>query len=910
MAQNYAVLGWQTAPDSDLALVCIGEEGLSASQPVVAESQLFGPSFLLCFRPDGLRGRWRDAWDALDAQGRCLDARLLSRIVLPACDAQNVPGLAAALEVTADAEACESSVLLAAHVAAGLLDRLQKMPLGVLLELETLLKPTRHALRDVVQDAVKAAMKQSFGAKETRLADLLPKEGAAFKATRREAAKEPADPIDVEHTCGIFAQDGALAANHPGYEYRPEQVRMVHEVCDAFNDALVLMVEAGTGTGKSMAYLAPAIAWAVRNDDPVIISTNTKNLQAQLFKKDLPFLEESLSGAFTYALIKGRANYLCLRKFLMVLENADRELSETDRVEILPLVSWLPGTETGDCAECAGFGLGMGSELWTMVSTRPDECLGPRCRHWRRCFVRRARAKAQQADIVVANHATVFMETGAQSNVLPDYRCIVFDEAHNLEDVATSCLATEVVSWRVPRTLRRLFSAGRRDAGAGKGLFANLRFELAKAVPLIGQPVATAIGESVTRAIGEFDGVTRTGDALFDAVAALFDRVPRYVDRIRYDAENRPENWRDVAQDIMRHAEAISVLANRVEQIAREVESATEPGEGELRNLAETGAEVGTQVVQLRAMVQALEMVLKAEDDAFVYWAERGRTRRDTALCAAPLDIAKVMDEAVYSRARTVVITSATLTAGSSFDFMRDRLGARGPVSERVRTAALGSSFDFASQAFVAVPLFLPEPRSNGPDFVGPFTDLSVDVLRCTQGRGLVLFTSHSMLRQAADRMKDELGDAGIAVLAQGIDGARDRLLAEFKRDIGSVLLGTQSFWEGVDVQGEALSCLILAKLPFRPHTDPIVQARCELLERQGRNPFMDYMVPDAVLRLKQGFGRLIRSRQDRGVVVICDTRVVTKRYGRAFLESLPVKAKAYRGAERLVDALGDFLGS
>ena len=893
-----------------MALVRFNRSRVEKPTRITTGTQLHEEPFLLCFRPDELAGRWQDAWRALADQGRALDGGLLARIVFPTNTSHEPAALANHFGTTSTWSSGAERAAATAEVAQHLLTTLHAQPLAVLLEMEKLLKPLSHPLGELVVEAAREAVRKGFGVKQRTVSDLLHGEAVPVSRKARAPAKDPPVPLDVERVCRVFSPEGALAQNHRAYEFRPEQVRMVKEVCEAFNDSLVLMVEAGAGTGKSMAYLVPSIIWSVANDDPVIVSTNTKNLQAQLFKKDLPFLEHALEERFRYALIKGRANYLCRRKFLMVLCGADRELSDSNRIEILPVLTWLPKTGTGDVAEIAGFKPGMASDLWSMISTRPDECVGPRCRYWRRCFVRRARALAQQADVVIANHATVFSEGSGQSAVLPEHRCIVFDEAHNLEDVATNCLAITVASWQVPRILNRLFR-GRRD-GAGRGLFANLRFQLSKARSSVSPENASRISDEIATAVNRFVGVRQAGDATFSTLETLFAAADRRQgDRIRYDADHRPEDWPQVAQAISDYSDVISDLAEQVEKVATQTQSCAESDRAAepLQDLLEVGAEVRAQTVQLRAMMQSLEFVLKAEDENYVYWAERGRDRRSASLCAAPLDIAELMNRIVYSRSRTAIFTSATLAAEQSFDFMRDRLGARGAVSERTRTTALGSSFDFPRQVFAAVPVFLPEPRAYGPDFVGPFSELAVSVLKATRGRGLVLFTSHNMLRRSARAMKAALVAEGIPVLAQGIDGGRERLMAVFAHETASVLLGTQSFWEGVDVPGESLTCLILAKLPFRPHTDPIVSARCDLLERRGGNPFMDYMVPDAVIRLKQGFGRLIRTRQDRGVVLICDPRVVTKRYGQAFRDSLPAAVRAFPRADALLDALRSFLG-
>ena len=897
----FSIIDWQTDPHADLAMVRIHGDRVSKGAHPVGPADLHREEVVACFRCEELR--------PIAKLDNLLDATLLARIVLPTADRHDLPSLAAHFSIAAEWADATARASAAAQVWQALMKKLIEQPLSVLDEMVRLLKPTRNPLYDLIEAAAKQALRKGFGKGKRGLTDLLP-EGQPWAAhAKRPPPKEPPALLDVQTLCDAFGSDGVLAERFTEYEHRPEQIRMVREVCEAFNDALILMVEAGTGTGKSLAYLVPAVLWAVKNEDPVVVSTNTKNLQSQLFRSDLPFLEKALGGAFRYALIKGRANYLCVRKLLRVLNAAEQELSVQERFEILPILTWLAVTDTGDVAENSGFKPGMESDLWARLSTRPDECMGPRCRWARRCFVRRARAQALQADIVVANHATVFSEAGLQNMVLPPYRCVIFDEAHNVENVVTDCFAVTVAPWQIPRVLNRLFR-GRRD-GAGRGLFSSLRFQMSRAAGLP-EKRTRAISELIEQSITLFPEIRQASESLFDTVAMLFAGARPGGDRIRYGAERRPHNWPPVAHAVTELAGHLVGLAERLEQIHKQVISGskgkekTEP----YATFLELAADIGSQALRLRGIHQSLETVLNAKDPAYVYWAQAGARQNDRALCAAPLDIGGLMEEAVYSRARTVVFTSATLASEGRFDFMLDRLGLHGTAAGRLRAVDLGSSFDFSRQVLLAVPTFLPEPRAKGIDFVKPFCDLAVDMLRATSGRGLVLFTSHAMLRASQGIIKSALAEDGIRVLAQGVDGERTRLAALFAKDTSSVLLGTQSFWEGMDVPGESLSCLILAKLPFRPHTDPIVSARCDLLKSQDRNAFTDYMIPDAVLRLKQGFGRLIRTHKDCGVVVVCDSRMVTKAYGRAFRASLPTRTRVFRNSESLLSAAGGFLTS
>ena len=910
MGKSFSIIDWQSDPRVDLVLLRFERERVGKAVGPLSVSALSDQEPAVCFRAEELTCSRRRSEQGVLEGDRVIDANLLARTVWPTEESHKLEALAAKLGLDTDWPDAAARVRTAASVFAALLKGLAELPIPVLAEMSRLLKSTGNPLFDLVEAASKRALRKGFGARQRRIEDLFSGPGAFTQWSRRTPPRAKPALLDVEATCSRFSPEGIIARNFAVYEHRPEQLRMVREVCEAFNDSLMLLVEAGTGTGKSLAYLVPAIIWAVKNNEPVVVSTNTKNLQMQLMRKDLPFLEKALGGSFKYAPIKGRANYLCIRKLLMLLRGADQELTDEDRLELLPILSWLPKAVTGDVAENSGFRPGMASGLWGLISTRIDECVGPRCRWWRQCFVRKARAIAAQSDIIVANHATVFWEVEDQNVALPPYRCIVFDEAHNLEDVATSCFGIEVTPWQVPRILNRLFRGPRH--GAGLGLFANLRFQLSRVSRAASSDAATRMSQMIADCVGTLPAIRSAGDSLFGAAENVFRSTRWSGGRIRYDADHRPEEWGSVTEAIATLVEALEKFAESLDTLRKLSATMTEGKENEepFRSQAEVAADIGVQATLLRAIIESLNTVSRAEDERYVYWLGQEPKRGATSLCAAPIDIGDMMDEKFYSRVRTAVFTSATLTADRRFDFMRDRLGMRGPPAERLREVDLGTSFDFPRQVLLAVPLFLPEPRAAGASFVRSFCELAVNTLKATRGRGLVLFTSHAMLREAYTRIEPALARARIRVFCQNVDGERSRLMSLFAKDTSSVLLGTQSFWEGMDVPGESLSCLILAKLPFRPHTDPIVSARCEYIERDGGNPFSDYMVPDAVIRLKQGFGRLIRTRHDRGVVLICDPRMMTKSYGRAFRDSLPAPARGFSKHEELVASLQGFLGA
>jgi len=893
MESAFCAIEWLRGAREDLHVVRCSGDRVGDPQPVISGAELERGDLVVCFRPAGLCGSFERTWRRHVQEASGLDGSFLARVCLPTAESYGLEDLGERLGVRVSRADPAKRAVAAAEIVLRLLEMLSEVPLPILAEMERLLGPARHPIRRLVKEAAEKALTKGFGRPHRRLEEVFDDDDETLLLRQGRAQRDPPALLDVEAVCRLFAPEGRLGAPDPNYEYRPEQVRMAKEVAEAFNDGLVLLAEAGTGTGKSMAYLAPAVQWALRNDEPVIVSTNTKNLQAQLCRKDIPRLERAMGGGFRFAIVKGRGNYLCLRQLHLALANGGRALSAEERLEVLPVLTWLGVTKTGDVAENAGFRPGPGSELWNMLSARSEGCIGPRCRWWRWCFVRRARVRASNAHVVVANHATVLSDAGARYAMLPEHRCIIFDEAHNLEDVATSCLGGAISSGSLARILNRLFGAAKGAAG-GAGRRAD----------------AGALGEAMEQALSGLPALRRSLDRLFGLLSGLFERTTEEnAARIRYDAANQPAGWSDVVEAAAVAAREIEGLADRLEAFGESANRVAGSPLDRPNGLGDAAREAAGQAGLLRALAESLGKAIRADDERFVYWVERDLEGHGPALCTAPLEIGQIMSDLFYSRKRAVVFTSATLTVGGAFDFMRGRLGLHGPVAERTRTTDLGTSFDFPRQVLAVTPTFLPEPRGRATDFVAPFCELAEAVLRMTRGRGLVLFTSHAMLREAAARMAG-LPDRGYPLLAQGIDGGRDQLLSRFARETASVLLGTQSFWEGIDVPGESLTCLILARLPFRPHTDPVVAARCERIAALGGDPFREYMVPDAAIRLRQGFGRLIRSREDRGVVVICDRRLLTRPYGRTFLRSLSVDVRAFKDRESMLAALEGFLNA
>ncbi len=841
---------------------------------------------------------------------KCLDALRLARIARPEQTDYSLEGVAGALGLEpVEAVRALPRARLLARVWGALMDELAQMPPAALDAVCRIAEAANDPLAPFLAEAASRRGEMHLSARpEDDLLALFQDHREIFSRAQKCGKDEPSDePVPTDAIAAMFTPRGPVGKRLPQYEQRDEQVEMVKAVCEALNEPHHLMVEAGTGTGKSMAYLLPAIAWACTNGDKVLVSTNTKNLQEQLYRKDLPLLMDLLPGRFEPALLKGRRNYLCVRRFVHLVRHFERELAEREEfMTLLPLVVWAARTESGDLAECNGFLLSPGAPSITgAIVTGPEECLGRACRFRSRCFVQRARALAQLADLIVVNHALLFWELGLDQPVLPPYRCLVFDEAHNLEDVATEALATVVDGLSVYRVTNSLYRP-RRD-GSGSGLLATVMYEVGRSL----RPSDAAVREGLNGLGGAaMDAVTDVVDAagqFFELLAEPFVEFPPYVERLLL-RECQPDlgPGSEVWGAAERLRQTIHSLGEKAESLAKALQDAGE----RIEAAEELAGDLRAQVARLRDVSLAVEFVLKQEEESHVYWLERTARERRTfySLHAAPLQISDHMRRFFFDAKRCVVLTSATLRVDGGFDYMRERLGAGELPAGRMQLLALGSPFDYDRQALVGVSTFLPDPGGRRDRvFDDELSSFLTDLLQCTQGRALVLFTSYSLLDAVYETIKEPLERAGIMVLAQGHSGSREAVTSLFRSVTSSVLLGTRSFWEGVDISGETLSCLVLTKLPFHVFTDPLVRGRTDYLRTLGRDPFLHYTLPEAVISFRQGFGRLIRNRTDTGVIIVTDRRMVTKAYGRSFLSSLPTRHHVFRDRQDALRATKEF---
>jgi ATP-dependent DNA helicase DinG len=613
----------------------------------------------------------------------------------------------------------------------------------------------------------------------------------------------------------FFSRKGPLSRWHPNYEHRPGQLQMAEAVASALEEKKPLLVEAGTGTGKTLAYLVPAILSGKR----IVISTGTKNLQEQLFYKDVPFLAGHFERPLKVCYMKGRSNYLCRQK----LHDARKEpvLSGLEEVADYQIIrKWEETTETGDRAEITS--LAENSGAWAKLDARRDLCTGQKCPQFERCFLTRMHQRAVESDIIIVNHHLFFADLAVKDEdyggIIPDYTAVIFDEAHEVEDVAGQYFGLSISNYQ--------FQELRRDVAA-----------LARQKEFGSQEL-----DRILDALGEH------ADSFF----ALFP------------ASEGRSGFRGQEEFLECHGEAYRMVRSALELVGTH-----------LQLIKDAPEEAIPLFRRVRELHDALGAWMEHVDRSNVYWIER--RGRGCFLQATPIDVAPLLSERLFDRVDTVVLTSATLAVAGTFEYARTRLGV-----QHARTLIVPGHFDFPSQALLYVPPHLPDPRDGG--FTHAASREILKLLRLSRGRAFVLFTSYQQMRLVYDRVSPVIE---YPTLLQGT-APRSALLEGFRSTPGAVLFATASFWQGVDVPGEQLSCVIIDKLPFAVPSDPVVEARIRSIREDGGNPFYDYQIPQAALALKQGFGRLIRSRSDRGVLVLLDNRISKQRYGQVFFDSLP----------------------
>ena len=800
-----------------------------------------------------------------------LDTLDIARILMPGAQSHSLPVLAAELGLAQprphraldDADATRQLLLRLRDLAASLDDGLKEAMLS-------LVAPYGWATASFFAEALTATPPDPLLARRQPAV-------AAVSPSRGRDAVDDAPGALVE----LLGPEGPLAASMPDYEHREAQLQMVLAVAQIMRRGGRLVVEAGTGTGKSLAYLVPALARAVRRGERVVVSTYTHTLQEQLVLKDIPALRQWLPWDFEACLLKGRSNYLSLRRWRRYLVEPCRDAKELEFK--LKILVWLQETRTGDRAELRL--QGMEESYWARIASDPLDCVGLRCTE-ADCFVHRARAQAERADLVVVNHALLLADASTGASLIPTYEHLVVDEAHHLEDSATQSLRSDVDGPALEGLLRRLAAD---NDGRRSGLLPGMRL----------QP---HLGDSQD-ALGEAEAAVLTAAARCDAflqAATEWARRQLPEDAVRRDEavrlvpeQREQEDWAalaGLAADAVTALAALDARLRRAAAQSRDWLGGQEPDQDlrELEIIRGRLAEVG----------ELLDQAFQRPEPNRVYWlAVPGRTGA-LLLRSAPLEIGPMLRERVFAELSSVVMTSASLAVAGSFDYFCSRVG----LGVEAETLLLASPFDYLSQALVCLPTDVPDLQSE--EFEVAVEEIVADVASRLRGRTLVLFTSHHQLRNVYAGLKHRRDLDEVLILGQGLDGQRRQVLRAFEESERPLLLGTASFWEGVDVPGDQLSCVVIVRLPFQVPTEPVFAARAERL----RDPFLQYALPQAALRLKQGFGRLIRRHDDRGAVVILDNRVLERDYGRAFLEALPPASRYLGPAAEMGDRIEEWV--
>ena len=722
----------------------------------------------------------------------------------------------------------------------------------------------------------------------------------------RADTKTRLDPEAVAHDLG---PDGPISLQHARYEDRASQRAMAATIARIYNDGGVGLLEAGTGVGKSLGYLVPALRWAAANRERTIVSTNTINLQEQLVGKDLPFLAKALADQpVRFALLKGWRNYLCRARLEQASGGAAQLFDDGMAAELATLAAWAERTSDGSLADLP---TPPRPEVWDEVSAEGDICTRMKCSHFDQCFVFKARRAAAQADVIVVNHHLLLSDLAVRraaqnwddAAVLPAFGRLVVDEGHHLEDAAATHLGATVTR----RGLQRLFN---RLDRRGKGLLPALAMRLSSSSDLLSTASLDLLEVRLAPAV---HGLRDKSALLFDLLDTFIEQEGQPVVRLSHSFASHPIWKAGLSLALEDTLGAIELLGEGLRLVRERIEGSTKLDE----QLTPLLNEMRSVTKRLQAAGDGLRRALAppADDDS-VRWIEvRGR-ERSVAVSSVPLDLAPILREDLFRRLDSVIVTSATLTASRGdvaadarrFDFLAARLGLDDPELTPT-TAVFPSPFAYETHSLLAIPSDVPAPNVDADGHRAGITRIVLDVAEASDGGLFVLFTSHREVRQLANELRARGVERRWPLLVHG-DESRDALLARFRESGRAILLGTASFWEGVDVPGDALRGLVIAKLPFRVPTEPVTAAQCEAIVARGGDAFTEYMLPHASLRLKQGFGRLIRSGTDRGVVVIGDPRIVTKRYGRGLLEALPPARRVIGKWGTVVEQVRKFYGA
>jgi len=869
--------------DRDLSGAPVLSEVLPEALDFIRDSSIAGHNidfdlgFLAAARGEPLRN---PSYDTLE----------LARLVVPDSSSFRLSALCRYfdIELKAGHRALDDAVATA-RLLTVLLQKFREADINVLNQLIKLLAEARSKWHGFAVDVAKELLKV-FPDKKISANPYWRKDGMAFKETkpREKQNEKEKNLLDPVYVASLVGKEGALLKAIAGYEYRPQQEAMVGEVAEAFNEEKYLMLEAGTGVGKSMAYLIPAVLWSLKNRERVLVATHTLNLQEQLWLKDIPVLAGVINQQFRASLAKGRQNYICLRRWFNTLNG----LHQPDEAAFFARVlTWLALTKSGDRTELnATPGEG---DYWLSICGDAENCLGTRCRYRMDCFVNKARKAVEEADLVITNHSLLFLDIRNENRVLPAYGPLIIDEAHHLEDSATNHLGRQVNQSLVNRWLNI----------TGKTLS-----RLTETIP----PGDREQWEQVLRAAMQIRLETVENARLFFQTLGGLAANKSNGSGINYQSNRTTlrlpvsdNRYRSIGEELIN---LLRTLSDAVKKLS------------EFMDLWSISAEVWTEqardLLQIAqsglALTDELFFILESADEEFVYWVDieffAGGMLKHCSLSAVPINVGEMLYKLFYKNKKTVVFTSATLSVNGTFAHFIERVGLDYLPAGRLAEAHFDSPFIYERQALLCINRDLPVQGEVADElYLEKLENILAKLIGITHGKTLVLFTSHMILRETYNRLKPKLENMDIYLLGHGIDGSRTRILEEFRSSERAVLFGASSFWEGVDVPGEALTCVVMVKLPFLSPKVPVIEARLEDLARKERDGFKTFSVPQAVIRFKQGFGRLIRSGSDRGCVVVLDARILKKSYGRQFLRALPLKNHIRGGTDMITKKLSDW---
>lgn len=842
----------------------------------------------------------------LPFQGRILDTIDFLKICFPSLTTYQLGAVSAHFKLTHERpHQADSDALATALVLLKCLDELYSLPLLTIQRLNELFAGEDSDLAWYFDGLLHEREMETFQPEGEltfhRQLALAVGDWNELVSPREEGSGNPLENVSFEDYMAEVTV--RLKDTLPQYEAREAQEIMIGEVKTALQEEKHLLIEAGTGTGKSLGYLLPAIYHSVRTDQKVMVSTHTINLQDQLRERDIPLLTTVVPFPFKAAVFKGRGHYLCLRKFEHKINNKDFVSTREETLTAAQMLVWLTQTQSGDDEELNLSG--RGGDFWESVASDTDSCLGRSCPWFRKCYYHRAKHEAGIADVVITNHSKLFADVKAGHQLLPAYEHLVIDEAHHLEDVAGKHLGMQMKYFTVAHTLTRLY----KDSKSGQ--LPALRQTLQSS----GSEQASEWSSVIDRIYPDLLTVKETWDVLSDK---LFGLLPDRSDAAAGEAGQlvsrlhpgkKPRDWEELAALENTLNLSLSDIIRRGDKMLSEMRDTDSQSSSD-----SLVTDIGGLFKDLASIREQIRFFMGLNDENVVYWMEGSSNYRGKSLqlYAVPVDVSAQLKELFFDKKKSITLTSATLSVDKSFQFMIDNLGlGEAAEQERLMTALLPSPFNYREQALLVIPRDFPSVKGSVGDarFVDKLVHSLAEAAVATKGRMLVLFTSYKMLRQVYDPLKEALATEDIAVLGQGVEGgSRSKLIRRFQDSSAAVLLGTSSFWEGVDIPGDALTCLAIVRLPFQPPNHPLAEAKAELLQAQKKNPFMKLSVPQAVIRFKQGFGRLVRTAQDRGIVIVYDTRVIESYYGKYFLYSLPGPKMEHMLTDQMVPRIEEWL--